>query len=392
MDQNNLESAPAIQPELVLDPVPAPSLTLETPPVETAPVPTQTANPEVKLTAEEKAMVESFAKQIDIVNSTQILQYGVGAQQKVSTFSEKALSSVKGKDLGEVGGMITGLVNELRGFDATDEKKGFFGLFKKAGDQVNQMKTRYDSVEKNVNKICDTLDGHKMTLLKDVAMLDQMYQMNLAYFKELTMYILAGRQKLEEVIANDLPALQEKARQSGTQEDAQAANHLAEMCNRFEKKLHDLELTRTISIQMAPQIRLVQNNNSVLVDKIQSSISNTIPLWKNQMVLALGLAHSKDALEAQRQVNDITNDLLRKNADTLKTSTVETAKESERGIVDIETLQYTNESLISTLDEVLQIQQDGRTKRQEAEVELQRIEEELKHKLLEVRTVSKGNQ
>jgi len=367
-----------------------PSLTLETQPVPTAPIVVQPVEvvpkPENNLTPEEKVMVNDFANKIDITNTTQLLQYGVGAQQKISSFSETALANVRGKDLGEVGDMINGLVTELRGFSAAEEKKGFAGLFKKAGNQLDQMKTRYNTVEKNVDKIVDVLEGHKIQLLKDVSMLDKMYEMNLAYYKELTMYILAGRQKLAQVESEELPALQEKARRSGLQEDAQAANNLAEMCNRFDKKLHDLDLTRTICIQMAPQIRLVQNNNSIMIDKIQSSIVNTIPLWKNQMVLTLGLAHSKKAIEAQRQVTDITNDLLRKNADTLKTSTIEAAKESERGIVDIETLQHTNQSLISTLDEVLQIQQDGRQKRRDAEVELRRIEEDLKNKLLEVRS------
>jgi len=370
-----------------------PSLTLETQPVPTAPIVVQPVEvvpkPENNLTPEEKVMVNDFANKIDITNTTQLLQYGVGAQQKISSFSETALANVRGKDLGEVGDMINGLVTELRGFSAAEEKKGFAGLFKKAGNQLDQMKTRYNTVEKNVDKIVDVLEGHKIQLLKDVSMLDKMYEMNLAYYKELTMYILAGRQKLAQVESEELPALQEKARRSGLQEDAQAANNLAEMCNRFDKKLHDLDLTRTICIQMAPQIRLVQNNNSIMIDKIQSSIVNTIPLWKNQMVLTLGLAHSKKAIEAQRQVTDITNDLLRKNADTLKTSTIEAAKESERGIVDIETLQHTNQSLISTLDEVLQIQQDGRQKRRDAEVELRRIEEDLKNKLLEVRSTQR---
>ena len=355
-----------------------PALSLQT---EASAVPQE----EVKLTEQEKALVKDFAAKINLTDSAQVLQYGSLAQKKISAFSESALSNVRGKDMGEVGGMITGLVVELKGFNPEEEKKGFLGMFKKAGNQIATMKVKYDSVEKNVDKIADTLDGHKMALLKDVAMLDQMYEMNLLYFKELTMYILAGKQKLGEVQATDLPALQDKARESGLQEDAQAANHLAEMCNRFEKKLHDLELTRAISMQMAPQIRLVQQNNSVMIDKIQSSIVNTIPLWKNQMVLALGLAHSKDAIEAQRQVTDITNDLLRKNADTLKQSTIEAARESERGIVDIETLKHTNESLISTLDEVLTIQQEGRQKRQDAEVELRKIETDLKNKLLEIR-------
>ena len=375
-----------LQPQLVLDPPAAPTLSLEPNP---AAVPAPAAIPD-NLTPEERAAVEDFAKKIDIGNAAQVLQYGVGAQQKISSFSETALSNVRGKDLGEVGEMITGLVTELKSFSPDEEKKGIIGFFKKSGNQLGVMKAKYDSVAKNIDKICDNLEDHKVVLLKDVAMLDKMYDMNLAYYKELTMYIMAGRQKLETVISTDLAALEDKARASGLPQDAQAANHLAEMCNRFDKKLHDLDLTRTICIQMAPQIRLVQNNNSIMIDKIQSSIVNTIPLWKNQMVLTLGLAHSQNAIAAQRQVTDITNELLRKNADTLKTGTVAAAKESERGIVDIETLQYTNESLISTLDEVLEIQREGREKRREAEVELRRIEDELKNKLLETRKTAGG--
>jgi len=351
-----------------------------------APVVKPETVPVQQLTPQEQAMVDDFAKKIDLANTTQILQYGAPAQQKISTFSETALRNVRSKDMGEVGQMITGLVTELRGFNINaEEPKGLRGLFRRAGNKMDQVKARYSTAEKNVDRITDTLEGHKITLLKDVSMLDQMYDMNLNYFKELTMYILAGKQKLEQTMSNELPALRAKAEQSGLQEDAQAANHLTEMCNRFEKKLHDLELTRTISMQMAPQIRMVQNNNSVMIDKIQSSIVNTIPLWKNQMVLTLGLAHSQNAIQAQRQVTDVTNELLRKNADALKTSTIETARESERGIVDIETLNHTNQSLISTLDEVMAIQQEGREKRQQAEVELRRIENELKTKLLEVR-------
>ncbi len=378
-----------------------PSLTL-TPDIPEAPaapelsleVPTQTPVPkpldDSSLTEQEKAVVREFAQKINLTDSNQILQYGSAAQTKISQFSEQALANVRTKDLDEVGNLIADLVNELKGFNPQEEKKGIFGLFKKAGDSIGQMKVKYNSVEKNVDKICEVLENHKITLLKDVAMLDKMYEMNLAYYKELTMYILAGKQKLEQVLSTELPALQEKAKQSGLPQDAQAANYLADMCNRFEKKLHDLELTRNICIQMGPQIRLVQSNNSMMVEKIQSSLVNTIPLWKNQMVLALGLAHSKSAIEAQRAVTDITNQLLRKNADTLKTSTVEAARESERGIVDIETLKHTNESLIQTLDEVLKIQQEGRAKRQAAEVELSRIEEQLKAKLLEVRDTTRG--
>ena len=340
---------------------------------------------EVALTDQEQKMVKDFAAKINLTDSTQILQYGAGAQTKISQFSEAALQGVRTKDLDEVGGLITGLVGELRGFN-DEPKGGIRGLFKRAGNSINQMKTKYASAEKNVDRITSMLEGHKVTLLKDIAMLDKMYEMNLAYYKELTMYILAGREKLEHVIAVDLPAAQEKAKESGLPADAQSANYLADMCNRFDKKIHDLELTRNICLQMGPQIRLVQSNNAIMLEKIQSSIVNTIPLWKNQMVLALGMAHSQQAIKAQRAVTDMTNELLKKNADALKQATIETAKESERGIVDIETLQHTNESLIETLDEVLQIQQEGREKRRAAETELCRIEEQLKSKLLEVRT------
>ncbi len=341
------------------------------------------------LTEAEKTAVKEFSEKINLTNSQEILQFGAGAQVKIGKFSEGALANVRTKDLDAVGGMITNLVGELRGFNTEEEQKGFLGLFKKTGNTLSQMKVKYDSAEKNVEKISRVLEEHKTTLLKDVAMLDHMYNENLAYYKELTMYILAGRRKLEQVIAVDLPAAQEKARGSGLPQDAQSANYLADMCNRFDKKLHDLELTRNICIQMGPQIRLVQSNDSIMVEKIQSSLVNTIPLWKNQMVLALGLAHSQSAIAAQRAVTDVTNELLRRNADTLKTATVQTARESERGIVDIETLQHTNEQLISTLDEVLQIQYEGREKRRAAEGELARIEEQLKAKLLEVRDVRK---
>lgn len=340
---------------------------------------------EESLTAEEKAVVHEFAQKIDITNASQVLQYGITAQKKISGFSESALNNVRAKDMGEVGQMITGLVGELRGFDQAEESKGFLGFFKKSGRKLDEYKSKYASVEKNVDRIVQVLEGHKLTLLKDVAMLDKMYEMNLNYYKELTLYIMAGKEKLREVQEIELPALQKKAKESGRAEDAQNANYLADMCNRFEKKLYDLDLTRTICIQMGPQIRLVQSNDSMMVEKIQSSIVNTIPLWKNQMVLTLGLAHSQDAIAAQRQVTDLTNQLLRRNADALKISTVETARESERGIVDIETLQHTNASLISTLDEVMRIQDEGRQKRRSAEVELQRIEGELKNKLLEIR-------
>ncbi|MCL2055906.1 MAG: toxic anion resistance protein [Oscillospiraceae bacterium] len=344
---------------------------------------------EASLNEEEKAQVRSFISQIDISNSTQMLQYGSGAQKKMLGFSESALAGVRTKDMDEVGQMVGSLVSQLRGFNADEEAKGFMGIFKKNTNKLQQFKIKYDSVEKNVDKITGSLEGHKMVLLKDVAMLDRMYDMNLAYYKELTMYILAGREKLTDVLNTELPALQDRARTTGKPEDAQAANDLADRCNRFDKKLHDLELTRNICIQMGPQIRLVQANDSVMIEKIQSSIANTIPLWKNQMVLSLGLAHSAQAIRAQRAVTDITNDLLKKNADLLKTGTVEAARESERGIVDIETLRHTNQSLIETLDEVLSIQQDGRDKRRAAEHELVKIETELKTKLLEIRDVSR---
>jgi uncharacterized protein YaaN involved in tellurite resistance len=338
------------------------------------------------LTEQEKAEISEFSKKIDLSRTADILQYGLPAQTKVSQFSETALSNIRTKDMGEVGGMITDLVGELRGFSPNQpRKKGLLGLLKRAGDEIAELQARYSSVEKNVDRICNVLEDHKMTLLKDITMLDQMYELNVNYFKELTMYIIAGRDKLKEVITKELPKLQEKAKQSGKTEDAQAANYLAEMCNRLDKKLYDLDLTRTICLQMGPQIRMVQSNDSMMADKIQSSLVNTIPLWKNQMVLALSLVHSKEAIKAQREVTDTTNELLRRNAEALKTSTVETARESERGIVDIETLVETNASLISTLDEVMNIYQEGRAKRRAAEEQLKRIEGDLKNKLLELK-------
>lgn len=336
----------------------------------------------VTLTLEEKKMVADFAAKIDITDPNIVLQYGAGSQQKIANFSDSALQNVKTKDLGEVGDMITSLVGELRDFEDDDSTKGFLGFFKKQTNKLEQMKTKYDKVDVNVEKIATALEDHQVKLMKDVAILDQLYNVNLANFKELSMYIVAGKQKLEEVRANELPALIEKAKQSNLPEDTQAANDMAAMCNRFEKKIHDLELTRAISIQMAPQIRLIQNNDTVMSEKIQTTLVNTIPLWKSQMVIALGLAHSQQALKAQQQVTDLTNELLKKNAEALKISTIETAKASERGIVDIETLKQTNETLISTLDEVVQIQNDGRAKRKEAEAELARIEDQLKNKLL----------
>ncbi|WP_138264066.1 toxic anion resistance protein [[Clostridium] hylemonae] len=336
------------------------------------------------LTEEERKAVDAFAEQIDLTNSSVILQYGVGTQKKMADFSENALENVKTKDLGEVGELLSGVVKELKSFDE-EEDKGFFGnIFKKTSNKITAMKAKYARAEDNVNQICKVLENHQVQLLKDVAILDKMYEVNLTYFKELSMYILAGKKKLREVRESRLPELMDKAQRSGLPEDAQAAKDLDSMCNRFEKKIHDLELTRTISIQTAPQIRLVQGNDTLMVEKIQSTIVNTVPLWKSQMVLALGVEHSAQAAAAQREVTDMTNELLRKNAQKLKMATVETAKESERGIVDMETLKITNESLISTLDEVMQIQQNGRLKRREAEQEMMRLESELKEKLLQM--------
>ena len=337
------------------------------------------------LTPEEKKMVADFAAKIDLRSSNAILQYGAGAQKKFAVFSESALENVKTKDLGEVGDMLAGVVTELKSFDEEEEEKGIFGFFKKGGNKLANMKAKYDKAEVNVNRICDALEGHQIQLMKDIAMLDKMYELNTTYFKELSMYIAAGKKKLQDVAATELPELEAKAARSGLPEDAQAVNDLNALCNRFEKKIHDLELTRTISLQMAPQIRLVQSNDTVMSEKIQSTLVNTIPLWKSQMVLAIGVENSSRAAKAQREVTDMTNELLRKNAEKLKLATVETAKESERGIVDIETLKATNESLISTLDEVMKIQQEGKEKRRTAEAELNRIENELKQKLLEIR-------
>ncbi|WP_295584318.1 toxic anion resistance protein [uncultured Oscillibacter sp.] len=334
----------------------------------------------------EKQAVEEFSKKIDLTDSQMILQYGAAAQKNVASFSENALNSVRTKDLGEVGKSLSELVVELKGFGEEEEKKGLFGLFKKTGSKLEAMKAQYAKVESNVDKIVRELEQHQVTLLKDVAMLDQMYELNLKYYKELTMYILAGKKRLAQVRSAELPALKAKAEQTGAQEDAQAYNDLAQLCDRFEKKLHDLELTRMISIQMGPQTRLLQNNDTLMVEKIQSSLVNTIPLWKSQMVLALGLEHGRQATAAQSAVTEMTNELLKKNADMLKMGTVATAREAERSVVDIETLQHTNEQLISTLDEVLNIQKEGAAKRQAAEAELGRIEGELKQKLLELRT------
>ena len=335
------------------------------------------------LTPEEKAAVESFANQIDITNSSVILQYGAGTQKKMADFSESALENVRTKDLGEVGELLSDVVGELKNFDE-EEEKGFLGIFKKASNRLQNLKAKYAKAETNINQICQVLEAHQVQLMKDIAILDKMYELNLTYFKELSMYILAGKKKLQEVRDTQLKELLQKAQESNLPEDAQAAKDLDAMCNRFEKKIYDLELTRTISIQTAPQIRLVQSNNTLMVEKIQSTVVNTIPLWKSQMVLALGVEHSAQAAEAQREVTDMTNELLKKNAEKLKLSTVATAKESERGIVEMETLRATNQSLITTLDEVMRIQQEGRQKRQEAEVEMQRLENELKNKLLQM--------
>lgn len=334
------------------------------------------------LSEEERRAVQTFAAQIDLTNSAAILQYGAGTQKKMADFSETALENVKTKDFGEVGDLLSDVVKELKGFE--EEDKGVFGIFKKTSNKIQSMKIKYAKAETNINQICKMLESHQVQLLKDIAILDKMYDLNLTYFKELSMYVLAGKKKLEEVRGTKLPELFRKAQQTGFAEDAQAARDLDAMCNRFEKKLHDLELTKTVSMQTAPQIRLVQGNNTTMVEKIQSTIVNTIPLWKSQMVLTLGMEHSAQAATAQRQVTDMTNELLKKNADKLKIATVETAKESERGIVEIETLKHTNEALISTLDEVMQIQQEGRRKRAEAESEIRRLEQELKAKLLQV--------
>lgn len=340
---------------------------------------------ENNLTAEEKKMVEDFSQKIDLHNSQAILQYGAGTQKKMADFSENALKNVRTKDMGEVGDMLSGLVVELKSFEITEEDKGILGLFKKSANKVTGLKAKYDKTETNVNNVCQALEKHQVTQMKDIALLDKMYDANLSYFKELSMYIIAGKQKLEEVRNGELAEAKAKAQASNLPEDAQAAKDIEAMCDRFEKKLHDLELTRMISIQTAPQIRLVQNNDTMMAEKIQSTLVNTIPLWKSQMVLALGIEHSNQAAKAQREVTDVTNELLKKNADLLKTASVETAKESERGIVDMETLQHTNETLISTFDEVMKIQEDGRAKRQAAEQEMQRLETELKNKMLEVR-------
>ncbi len=379
---------------------PTPVLTFGTPVEETASVPAtqETAVPaaneaeqtpvdpqltEESLTPEERKMVDDFSKQINLHDSNGILQYGAGTQKKMADFSENALKNVRTKDLGEVGDMISGLVTELKSFDA-DEEKGFLGIFKKNGNKLAAMKAKYDKAEVNVEKICTALEDHQVQLMKDVAVLDKMYGLNLSYFKELSMYILAGKKRLEEVRATELKEAYDKAQKSNLPEDAQAAKDLQDLCDRFEKKLHDLELTRMIAIQTGPQIRLVQSSDTMMIEKIQSTVVNTIPLWKSQMVIALGVEHANQAAQAQKEVTDMTNALLKKNAEKLKVATVESAKASERGIVDLETLKSTNATLISTLDDVIKIQEDGRQKRRAAEDELNRMEQELKNKLLEV--------
>ena len=387
---NELDLNEPAAPSLTLDAAPAaPTLTLDPAADEKVIAESKKATPvqveDTPLSPEEQKMVNDFAEKIDITNSQMVLQYGAASQKKLSDFSETALSRVKTKDMGETGELITSLISELQGFDATTEQpKGIFGFFKKTSNSIEQLKTRYDSADKNVERIKAQLEDHQVTLMKDITMLDKMYELNLVYFKELTMYILAGKKKLAEVRANDLKAAQEKAQRTQLPEDAQAARDLADLCDRFEKKLYDLELTRNVSIQMGPQIRLIQSNDTMMAEKIQTTIVNTIPLWKNQMVLALGIAHSQQAMQAERAVTDATNELLKKNAATLKQGTIEIAKESERGIVDIETLQQTNKQLIETLDELNKIRADGKAKRANAEQELGRIEGELRQKMLEI--------
>ncbi len=375
----------------------APSLTLEpfeqAEIVESAPLSTAEEKPkipEVVLTPQEQKMVDDFAAQIDITNTQMVMQYGAGSQKKIADFSESALNNVRTKDMGEIGQMLADVVTELKDF-GEEEEKGFFGLFKKGSNKLESMKIKYDKAEGNINRICKVMEDHQVTLLKDAAMLDKMYELNLNYFKELSMYILAGKQKLNQARTVELAALLKKAEESSLPEDTQAANDYAAMCERFEKKIYDLELTRTISMQMAPQIRLIQSNDTAMSEKIQSTLVNTIPLWKSQMVIAIGLNHSSEAARAQKEVTDMTNALLKKNAEALKTATIETARESERGIVDIETLTATNQTLISTLDEVMKIQEDGRAKRRSAEAELGRIEDEMRQKLLAVSRSSRSS-
>ncbi len=350
---------------------------------------TTSAADDLDLTAEDKEKIKAYAEKIDIMDSQMVIQYGAGVQKQIADFSETALSSVKTKDLGEIGDMLTGVVTELKGFDAGEQAKGLKGLFKKSTGKVAALKAKYDKAEVNINNIVKAMEGHQVTLMKDVAMLDQMYETNQQYYKDLTLYILAGKEKLKAAREEELPKLLAKAEQTGLPEDAQAAKDYASMIDRFEKKIYDLELTRNISMQMAPQIRLIQSNDTVMSEKIQSTILNTIPLWKSQMVIAIGLEHSQDAAKAQREVTDATNELLKKNAEALKMASIDTARESERGIVDIETLTQTNQTLIDTLDEVMKIQQEGRVKRAEAEKELARIEDQMKNKVLEVSKIAR---
>lgn len=378
MDKKGIELT--LTPNITVTPVSAPSpervvnATIE-----------QVTFDERSLTLEEQKMIKEFSSKIDLTNSAVILQYGSGAQSKIADFSDAALGNVRAMDLGEVGVLVTNLVVELRGFGVNEEDKGFMGMFKKSGNKIAAIKAKYDKAEVNVDKICGVLEGHQDRLIKDVAVLDKLYQVNLQNFKELSMYIIAGKMKLNAARITDLAEFIRRAEETHLPEDAQSAHDFAALCDRFEKRIYDLELTRMVSIQMAPQIRLVQNNDTIMTEKIQSTLVNTIPLWKSQMVIALGLAHSQEALAAQRAVTDMTNELLKKNADALKIGTVETAREAERGIVDIETLQYTNESLISTLDDVLKIQDEGRERRRSAETELRRIEGELRTKLLVIK-------
>lgn len=372
-------------PELTLELPTAPSPAVPAPAAEAQAAESAAASAEIVLTPEEEKIVADFIPKIELNNSNLVLQYGAGSQQKIADFSQNILDNVRTKDLGEVGEALSNVVTELKSFDVAEEEKGIFSFFKRSSNKITAMQAKYNKAEENVDKICQVLEGHQVQLMKDTAMLDQMYEMNAVYFKELCLYIIAGKRKLEEVRNGELAQLMAKAQKSGLQEDAQAANDLANLCNRFEKKIHDLELTRMISIQMAPQIRLIQNNNTMMSDKIRSTLVNTIPLWKSQMVLALGVEHSRQAAEAQRQVTDMTNELLKRNSETLKMATIATAKESEQGVVDMETLRQTNENLISTLDEVMRIQDEGRQKRREAEVELARIEGQLKNKLLEMK-------
>ena len=363
----------------------APSLSFDIPEVKPETVEEKrNEEPQIKLSPEEEKMVDEFASKIDISNSQAILSYGVGSQKKIADFSENALERVRTKDLGEIGNMLAGVVGEIRSLENEGDEKGLFGFFKKTGNKLANMKARYDKVETNVNNIAKALEDHQVTLMKDVLMLDKMYELNMNYYKELSMYILAGKKRLDRANNVELPELIKKANESGLPEDTQKAKDFSQMINRFEKKIYDLELTKTVSLQMAPQIRLIQNNDSMMSDKIQSTIVNTIPLWKNQMVNAIGLKHSLDAAKAQKAVSDMTNELLKRNADALKTATIETAKESERGIIDIETLKNTNKILISTFDEVIKIQDEGRQKRKEAEEELKNIENEMRAKLLEI--------